>query len=381
MHYSSTFKALFNFVIVNTKKLLMKCITTDSYSIEIGAITESSFAQFITENYSNSKAVIIVDENTHEYCLEYLITTFDFLSEAEVMLLPAGEENKVMEVCFQVWEALSEYEVGRRDVIINLGGGVVTDMGGFIASIYKRGIDFINIPTTLLGMVDASVGGKTGIDLGQLKNQLGVFSNPKAVYVDPIFLQTLELHELVNGFAEMLKHSLVKDAAQWKVLSKITDLGNVMLEEFIAHSIALKNEIVESDPKEKGIRKILNFGHTAGHALEGYFLDKNAIAHGHAVALGMIVESYISMKRGILAKAVFDEIETVILDWFPIHSLENTDIPLLIQLLYHDKKNHSGKIQSCLLMGIGECIFDQQVDEKEFFDGFLYLMNRNVHLN
>ena len=359
----------------------MKCINTDSYSIEIGSITDSTFAHFITKNYSNCKVVIIVDENTHEYCLEYLITTFDFLSEAEVMLLPAGEENKVMEVCFQVWEALSEYEVGRRDLVINLGGGVVTDMGGFIASIYKRGIDFINIPTTLLGMVDASVGGKTGIDLGQLKNQLGVFSNPKAVYVDSIFLQTLELKELVNGFAEMLKHCLIKDAQQWKVLSNVTDLSELMVGEHISLSILLKKEIVESDPTEKGIRKILNFGHTAGHALEGYFLDKDAIDHGHAVALGMLVESYVSMKRGLLSKPIFEEIETVILDWFPIHALENTDIQAIIQLLYHDKKNHSGKIYSCLLTGIGSCIYDQQVDEKEFFEGFLYLMNRNVNLN
>src|SRR5690606_19825507 len=165
-------------------------------------------ADLLTNDYTNSKKVILVDENTHDACLEYLLTAFDGLEDAEVMLLPAGEENKVMEVCFQVWEAMSEYGVGRRDLIINLGGGVVTDMGGFIASVYKRGVDFINIPTTLLGMVDASIGGKTGIDLGPLKNQLGVFSNPKAIYVDVTFLETLETKDVVNGYAEMLKHAL-----------------------------------------------------------------------------------------------------------------------------------------------------------------------------
>ncbi len=359
----------------------MQEISAEKYKIEIGSLTASSFADFIENNYKNSKIVLIVDENTHEYCLEYLITTFDFLTDAEVMLLPAGEENKVMEVCFQVWEALSEYSVTRKDLVINLGGGVVTDMGGFIASIYKRGVDFINIPTTLLAMVDASIGGKTGVDLGNYKNQLGTFSNPKAVYIDPIFLSTLEAKELLNGYAEMLKHALIHDANHWRYLKDLKDLKGLFKEEVILKSLEIKNSVVNEDPMEKGVRKILNFGHTAGHGLEGYLLDKNPIDHGHAVALGMIVESYISMRRGILEKGQFNEIEQAILDWFPIYSLENTDIPLIISLLKNDKKNHSGKIQCCLLTEIGNCIFDQAVEEQEFYDAFLHLMNRNVHLN
>lgn len=359
----------------------MKLINAKNYSIEIGSLMESSFTQLIQDNYSDSKIVIIVDENTHEYCLEYLITNFEFLSEAEVMLLPAGEENKVMEVCFQVWQAMSEYGVGRKDLIINLGGGVVTDMGGFIASVYQRGIDFINIPTTLLGMVDASIGGKTGIDLGNLKNQLGVFANPKAIYTDITFLETLETRDLVNGFAEMIKHALIKDGNLWLQLRSVSDLSEVMTEDAIAKAIQIKNEIIELDPLEAGLRKILNFGHTAGHAIEGYFLDKDAIDHGHAVALGIIVESHISFKRGLISKAIFEEIEAVILDWFPIHSMENTDLPLIIDLLRFDKKNYKNKIQCCLLANIGECIYNQPVEEKEFLEGLLYLMNRNVNLN
>jgi len=359
----------------------MKLIEAQDYSIEIGALTESSFATFVQEKYSHSKIIIICDENTHEYCLEYLITNFDFLSDAEVMLLPAGEENKVMEVCFQVWEAMSEYGVGRRDLIINLGGGVVTDMGGFIASVYKRGIDFINIPTSLLGMVDASIGGKTGIDLGPLKNQLGVFSNPKAIYVDVAFLHTLETKDVVNGYAEMLKHALIQDANFWKQISTIENLGELMNNETLAIAMGIKNSIVLQDPLEKNIRKNLNFGHTAGHAIEGYFLDKDAIDHGHAVALGMIVEAHISMKHQLISKELFDEIERVILDWFPIHALDTSDIGNIVELLQHDKKNHSNRIQCCLLTGIGSCIYDQPVDESEFFEGYLYLMNRNVNLN
>ena len=150
----------------------MKNFASSEYSIEIGSIEKSTFEKLLTETYGHSKIVIIVDENTHDFCLEYMLTTFDFLQEAEVMLLPVGEENKVMEVCFQVLQALGEYEIGRNDIIINLGGGVVTDMGGFIASIYKRGVDFINIPTTLLSQIDASVGGKTGVDLDGMKNMI-----------------------------------------------------------------------------------------------------------------------------------------------------------------------------------------------------------------
>ena len=189
----------------------MYILNSSDYQIEIGSLETSGFTNFIQQRYSDSKIVIMVDENTNDNCLEYLITTFDFLAEAEVMLLPSGEENKVMEVCFQVWEALSDYGIGRRDLVINLGGGVVTDMGGFIASVYKRGVDFIQIPTTLLSQVDASVGGKLGIDFQGFKNHLGVFTLPNAVLIDPVFLETLSEREKRSGFAEILKHCLIHD--------------------------------------------------------------------------------------------------------------------------------------------------------------------------
>lgn len=359
----------------------MYILNSSDYQIEIGSLETSGFSDFIQQRYSDSKIVIMVDENTNDNCLEYLITTFDFLAEAEVMLLPSGEENKVMEVCFQVWEALSDYGIGRRDLVINLGGGVVTDMGGFIASVYKRGVDFIQIPTTLLAMIDASIGGKTGIDLGVYKNQLGVFMNPKAIFTDKIFLETLEPKEVVNGFAEALKHALIRDTALWEELSAMENLSELSTDEMLMRISSIKVEVVNSDPYEKGLRKILNFGHTVGHAIEGYFLFREPVDHGHGVALGMIAESYISYRRGILDKTTFEQIEKVILDWFPVPQISMADIQGIVELLYNDKKNHSGKIQCCLLENIGSCIYDQPVEETVFVDALVYLMSKSVSLN
>lgn len=360
---------------------MIREISSTDYKIEIGSLLESSFTEVLTTTYSNSKIVIICDENTHDNCLEYLLTNFDFLIDAEVMMLPAGEENKVMEVCFQVWEAMTEYGIGRRDLVINLGGGVITDMGGFIASLFKRGIAFIHIPTTLLGMVDASLGGKTGIDLGAFKNQLGVFTNPKNVYIDPVFLETLEDREVVNGFAEVIKHALISDENLWNELEKIESLVDIQNADFIVRAAEIKNNIVIQDPLELGIRKTLNFGHTVGHGIEGYFLDKESIDHGHAVALGIIVESYVSMKRNKLDKTAFDRIETLILAWFPLVLIHIEDIPHIIEIMENDKKNHSNKIQCCILEKIGDCSFDNPVSVNEFSDAIIYLMNKNVSLN
>jgi 3-dehydroquinate synthase len=279
---------------------------TNNEQIEFGSILSSSFEALIDVRYEKSKKIIIVDENTHDNCLEYLLTSFDQLKDAEVMLLPAGEENKVMEVCFQVWNALSEYRIGRKDLIINLGGGLVTDMGGFMASVYKRGVDFIHIPTSLLGMVDASIGGKTGIDLGPFKNQLGTFSQAQKIYIDPIFLATLPEAELWNGYAEMLKHALIADPDHWKSLISISSPEELINLSLIQKSAEIKMSFVNQDPFEKGSRKLLNFGHTIGHAIEGFSLEKDQpIAHGHAVAIGLLLESELSF-RGTVARHIAD---------------------------------------------------------------------------
>lgn len=343
----------------------MRIFSSEDFGIEIGSIVESGLTELLTSNYKDSRIIIIVDENTHDNCLEYLLTSFEPLKDAEVMLLPVGEENKVMEVCFQVWQAMTEYRIGRKDLVINLGGGVVTDMGGFIAAVYKRGVDFIHIPTSLLGMVDAAIGGKTGIDLGPFKNQLGVFKHPKMIFIDPIFLGTLPEEELLNGYAEMIKHALIKDENLFRELAGISSFEELISHELISRSVSIKCDIVQKDPEEKNIRKLLNFGHTVGHGIEGYFLEAAPIAHGHAVALGMIAESFISLKREMLSGESFNRIVGVILKNFPMVSFNDEMMGSISELCLNDKKNEANKINCTLLNAIGDGVIDQFIDEQE----------------
>lgn len=337
-------------------------ITSSNYSVTIGSLLNSDFEIVLSENYKNARKIIFVDENTHEYCLEYLIANFSELSEAEVIVLPAGEANKNIEICAHVWEALAEYKITRKDVAICLGGGVVTDMGGFIASLYKRGIDFIHIPTSLLAMVDASIGGKTGVDLGSVKNIIGVFANPKAVYIDPAFLATLPLEDQIGGWMEMLKHGLIADKKHWEELQTI-DFHDFSIDvAFIHRSLAIKNTIVLADPKEENIRKKLNFGHTFGHAVESLFLENNhAINHGIAVGIGMIVEAFWSVKSGLLAQAELEEIVTRITDKVVLPSLENVTEQHLWEYMLNDKKNENEEVLATLLTTIGEATINQAI--------------------
>lgn len=350
----------------------MKVINTKEYSVEIGSLEQSTFASLLDE-YKEHRIIIMVDENTHDNCLEHLITSFNQLEQAEIILLPIGEENKVIEVCYQVWQAFTEYGFGRKDLVINVGGGVVTDMGGFIASIFKRGMTFVNIPTTLLGMVDASIGGKTGIDMDNFKNQLGTFSHPKIIFIDTRFLQTLPEEEIFNGYAEMLKHSLIQDKNLWDKIKTIHSEEELTKEEVIYSSVKIKTDIIDQDPKEGGLRKILNFGHTIGHGLESYFLDKTPISHGHAVALGMCAESYISWKQNRISKDEFLEIEKTITASFPMISLDANDVEKVIEFMHHDKKNESGKILCSLLNGIGNCDYNIEISAKESGDALFHL--------
>lgn len=342
-------------------------------TIEFGSILRSSFQQILSEKYYDSKIVIIVDENTHDNCLEFLLTSFDMLKDAEVMLLPPGEENKVMEVCFQVWQALTDYRVGRKDLIINLGGGVITDMGGFIASIFKRGIDFMHIPTSLLAMVDASIGGKNGIDMGPYKNQLGVFRVPTKIYIDPAFLSTLPEDELWNGFAEMIKHALIADKDLYNGLCLISNSEDLKSSDLIKRSVFIKQKIVDQDPLDVAERMSLNFGHTVGHGIEGYLLDKEPISHGHAVALGIIVESFISYKKGLLTKVELDDISNIIQTHFDIIELKGKDVEEIYSLMLQDKKNDNTGIQCVLLNGIGSYLINQVIDDKDVKEAFTYL--------
>ena len=276
------------------------------YDILIEPIGESHFDWLRGRDYAGW--IVLIDEHTREHCLP---TLRPFLGGQEVVYVdvPAGERFKHLETCRDIWEALFRGGVGRRWCCLNLGGGVIGDMGGFAAATYKRGIDFVQIPTTLLSQVDASVGGKLGIDFFEVKNSIGLFANPQAVWVDPRFLSTLPERELRSGYAEVIKHALIADARQWEVLLGVPDPQSLPWEEVIGHSVAIKRDIVEQDPHERGIRKALNFGHTIGHAVESYFLHRDErLFHGEAVAIGMIAESWISQQNRDLKQEELDEI-------------------------------------------------------------------------
>ena len=328
----------------------MKEIESDNYSIWIG---QDSLSKLDVSKYS--KIGILVDENTKEFCLPLLSE----IKKSIIIEIKSGEENKNIDTCNLIWEALSKNSFDRNSLLINLGGGVIGDMGGFCASTYKRGIDFIQIPTSLLAMVDASVGGKLGIDFNGLKNQVGLFSNPKLVIINPKFLETLPENELRSGFAEVVKHALIIDKNLWERL-KNSNLLELDWEEIIETSVQIKNKIVISDPKEKGERKKLNFGHTFGHAIESYYLQKGTpILHGEAIFMGIILESEISS----LSVSEKNDIKNYILSNFSLpYTPSKSD---LLNFLRNDKKNFEEKINFSLLEGIGNCTINNLFAEDE----------------
>lgn len=347
---------------------MVKFSTDNKNKIEFISLVDSSFNHLLTTRYKNNKKIIIVDENTHEECLPFLIASFESLKDAEVILLPVGEENKVLETCFQVWEAFTKTHIQRNDLVINLGGGVVTDTGGFIASVYKRGIDFVNIPTTLLAMVDASVGGKTGVNIGIHKNQLGVFSKPVLTICDTSFLQTIDEQEIRAGKAEMLKHGLIASKSLFDQLNKENRL--IPSNTLISEAIQIKVYIVDADFKEQGERKKLNFGHTVGHSLEGHLLEKNIrTTHGNCVAWGMLVESYLSVKLSGLSNDELHIIETKIRKDYERLPIGPSDFEQLIELMHHDKKNQGGLINFTLLESIGKAKIDYQLGDDKVLEG------------
>tara|TARA_A100001015_G_scaffold294486_1_gene372313 strand:+ start:1065 stop:2126 length:1062 start_codon:yes stop_codon:yes gene_type:complete len=326
----------------------------------------------LLEQKNYSSVFILVDTNTKIHCLANFIQQTG-LDQATVLVMDAGEENKHLQTCERLWNQLSEQGADRNSALINLGGGVVTDLGGFVACTFKRGIDFYNIPTTLLAMVDASVGGKTGIDLGSLKNQIGIIEEPKQVTIDTQWLQTLPKEEVRSGFAEMLKHGLIADEDYWNELKVLKQLDSQVLSHFIKPSVAIKKEVVLEDPREKKLRKILNFGHTLGHAIESYFLThptKKRLLHGEAIAIGMVLESYLSMKLCGLSKEQANEIKDTFAHFYPQQEFNQKDIKQILGLLIHDKKNKAGKIHFVLLKNIGNPEIDVQVPKDLFPDAF-----------
>lgn len=320
-----------------------------------------------------STIFIIVDTNTNEFCLPKLLPLLETDSIIEIIEFEAGEINKNIETCVQIWNVLTELGADRKSLVINLGGGVVTDLGGFVASTFKRGIDFINIPTTLLSMVDASVGGKNGVDLGNLKNQIGVFNLPLMVIVDTEYLETMPQNEMRSGLAEMLKHGLIYDQKYWEQFLNLKEVDYADFDQLIYRSVEIKNEIVTIDPKEKGLRKALNFGHTLGHAIESYFLEsesKETLLHGEAIAVGMILESYISWKKSLITAAEYQQIKATLKSIYEEIIFNENDMNPILDLLIHDKKNEYGAVQFALIEAIGKIKINQLVENELILEAF-----------
>lgn len=345
----------------------MTTIRANNYTVIVSKDITKEINRFLKANEKRfSKLFILVDENSLKYCYPQLVMGIRAFKNAEIIEIESGEANKTLEICTQIWATLSDYEADRQSLLINIGGGVIGDMGGFIASVFKRGIGFINIPTTLLSQVDASIGGKVGVDLNHLKNELGLFSNPLAVFVDSVFLKTLDKRQLLSGFAEMIKHALIADERYWKKIKKVDFSELEKFDTLIKISILIKNKIVQEDPFEKNIRKTLNFGHTVGHALETYFLEqqktRKLLLHGEAIAVGMICEAYLSNRILKLSDDSLKEITNFILSIYnPVYLSEN-DFTRLIELMFHDKKNAKGMLNFSLISAIGKCVINKTAE-------------------
>lgn len=312
---------------------------------------------------------VLADVTTERCCLP-LVKELECLNGAQYIVIGATDTNKTLESVVHVWEELGKGGATRHTLLINIGGGMVTDLGGFAASTFKRGINYINIPTTLLSMVDASVGGKTGFNFRGLKNEIGVFNNASSVILDTTFLKTLDEENILSGYAEMLKHGLIANEEMWATLMNfdIEKPNLQVLNRMVAESVAVKQRIVTEDPTEKGIRKALNLGHTAGHAFESLALKRKPVLHGYAVAWGLICELYLSaVKTGFPTEKMHQTVR-FIREHYGKLNITCDDYPTLLELMTHDKKNVAGVINFTLLGGIGDIRINQTATKDEIYE-------------
>ncbi|SFC32569.1 3-dehydroquinate synthase [Spirosoma endophyticum] len=342
-------------------------------TVSIAPLAESLPAFLDSNDFSD--IAVIADNHTSRFCYPELKS---FLPKHTLIRLKSGEEQKHIATCELIWDALTRANFDRHALVLNLGGGVIGDMGGFCAATYKRGIAFAQLPTTLLSQVDASVGGKLGIDFRGFKNHIGVFKQPEAVLIDTTFLATLPERELRSGFAEVIKHCLIADATMWDEIRR-RDLEEQDWSTLVAHSVAVKQRIVEQDPTEKGLRKILNFGHTLGHAVETYFLTqpRKRLLHGEAIAVGMIAEAYIAVHKKMIDEIVLTQIEEYIFAVYGNVRLLDGDIEPILSLTLQDKKNRGHQVRMALLDGPGSCAFDIPVTASEMRRGLEFYRGLN----
>ena len=337
--------------------------------IRIDNISSCLSGFFEKSNYT--QVAVLADEHTQKDCYPIIA---QLLPEHLLIEIRAGEQYKILSTCEVIWQTMTDATFDRKALLVNLGGGVIGDMGGFCAATYKRGIDFINLPTTLLAAVDANVGGKLGIDFQGLKNHLGIFRDPKAVFIDPVFLNTLTERELRSGFAEVIKHGLIADKDYFSQLAK-TGLKQRNWRTVIARSVEIKRSVVAKDPQENGLRKILNFGHSIGHAIESYYLNTaNHLLHGEAIVIGMICEAYLSKKILGMTSTELNNICDTLLQIYPDLKIDQNDFTAIIKLMYQDKKNVDGFLNHSLLYAIGHATYDISVIEKDVMEALSFYL-------
>lgn len=352
----------------------MKSIRSTDYYVHFEDKSYESLGDYLSNEFC-SKVFVLVDSNTEKHCLPLFLKKTGLSDRIEVLEIPPGEKFKSLETCKQIWESLSDLGGDRKSLLINLGGGVITDMGGFAASCFKRGIRFINVPTTLLSMVDASVGAKTGIDLGVLKNQIGLFSSPEMVLIDMEFLKTVPDREMRSGLAEIIKYGYTFDQRLWEEIKTFEQIDLERIVPLVYRSVEIKNEVVLGDLYESGLRKTLNFGHTAGHAIESYFLEnelKRELTHGEAIAAGMVIELYYSSKVLGLSPILAEELKGFVRFFYGLIDLSESDFSPIVDLMAFDKKNINGQINFVLLEGMQHCKIDQQLSAELIRDGLRY---------
>jgi 3-dehydroquinate synthase len=356
----------------------MQSILSTNYYVHFQENAYRQLQVYLTENF-HSKVFILVDENTEKYCLQPFLNKASMSTVPEVIAIEAGESSKNIDTCTQLWNRLSDSGADRKSLLINLGGGVITDMGGFVAATFKRGIKFINIPTTLLSMVDASVGGKTGVDLGILKNQVGLFSNPEMVLIDMDFLQTVSQREMRSGLAEIIKYGFTFDEHLWQTISTFNTVEIDRITPLVHRSVEIKNKVVLEDLLENDLRKSLNFGHTIGHAIESYFLEsaeKETLTHGEAIAAGMVIECYFSSSIFNFPMASTDALKTFVLDFYGKIDIGPDDVEPILDLMKFDKKNVSGKVNFVLLESMEKCQLDIRVSPSLLREGISFYQQK-----
>ena len=348
-------------------------------SIIVTRELENELGKILTR-YPEDKVFLITEQNCDKLCVPLISQTPGFGNFKKVVI-PAGEENKKLSSVEKIWLFLSQNGADRKSLVVNLGGGMLTDLGSFAASTMKRGMDFVNIPTTLLAQVDASVGGKTGFNFNGLKNEIGVINQPNTVLIDTRFLQTIDSQNFISGYAEMIKHGLINSPEHLEEVRKF-DLKNIDFESLrgiIARSVAIKDAFVFRDPNERNIRKALNFGHTIGHAFESSALETDhPILHGYAVAYGMIAELYLSYKMCNLPFFILNQLSDWLITIYGKYAIHESQFESFYQLMTHDKKNEGKRVNFTLIPSIGEVAIDQNCSKDLIFEALDYYKQMSI---